>query len=861
MKHLCQSLFIAAALVALPAAAQQFERLSRLVPPTLAAEAERPDRKPAAQDVEADAPKPERPTLAITWEMGANDVGKTGIAESWLTITNLTDEPLTAKGDWLIGYCWASVHPYDFEEAELREKEVCASYHILRPTERFRPLMPGKSRRYRLLQHGAIIRENGGPQGAFFVSDSKSEPVNVAVSTVPFSRPEQYLRKNGTGYATADWLYDYNLAPERDAQRAAADRLKESDLRPLHLVPQPKEITASRAAANLALPLESREDSSLPAEGYRIRFGRRSNLIEYADEIGLFYAQQTLRRLRENGEKVRVSTIVDWPDLPHRGLMLDIARNFTPKAEILQILDLMAAYKLNVLHFHLADDEGWRLEIPSLPELTEVGSRRGYTTNEHSCLYPAYSGGWDPKDSTSTANGYLSRTDYVDIVRYAQARHIRVIPEIDMPGHSRAAIVAMEERYRRYSDLARARYGERYLDKAEEFRLIDPNDRSVYSSAQHYTDDVICIARESCYRFAFTVINEMAKMHEEAGQPLTVFHVGGDEVANGAFERSPLCISKMQELGFTGTHQLKDWFLQRLIAHLAPMGIQIAGWEEIAMHKGEPNPVFADKNVLSWCWNSIPEWRGDEKPYLLANAGYPVVLACVGNNYLDMSYTNHHQERGLHWGGYTDERSSFDFLPFDIYRSVRYTMQREPRDIDAYDAGKSLRLKPDARKNIIGINGQLFAETIRSTEQLEQYLFPKLIGLAERAWNATPVSLRGTQGELPKERFEAERVVYLRQLYAYELPRLHQIGIRFHLAQPGIRLTEGSDGKQLVVINCPVPQAEIRYTTDGSEPTALSPRYSKPLDAAALRAAGADGLLVRARAFYLGEQSNTTSLF
>lgn len=793
--------------------------------------------------------------LDIKWQLVRNDA-EPGITESMLTITNHTGRTLTADGGWLIGYCWMSVHPYSFVGAELQETEVCASYHTLRPTADFRPLADGESRSYRLLQRGAIIRESCGPQGAFFV-DADGKAADASISSVPFSGPDQWLRSANPGYADGEWLYEYNT-PKFALKMDKAEKA----IRPLHLVPQPKEITPTKKAANLNAALVMNRNTELPQEGYRIRFGKRAIQIEYADENGLFYAEQTLDRLRENGEKVYVSEINDWPDLPHRGFMLDIARNYTPKEEVLKLLDWMGRYKLNVLHFHIADDEAWRLEIPGLPELTEVGSRRGYTTDEHDMLYPAYNGGWDPTANT-TANGFLTRKDYIDIVRYAHVRGIRIIPEIDMPGHSRAAIVAMEERYRRYSELSRARYHDKYMEQAEEYRLIDPDDLSEYSSAQYYTDDVICIARESCYRFAFKVIDEIAEMHREAGVPLVTFHVGGDEVANGAFERSPLCLGKMKELGFEHTYQLKDWFLRRLIDHLSPMDIQIAGWEEIAMRGSEANPLFANDNVLSWCWNSIPEWKGDEKPYILANAGYPVVLACVGNNYIDMSYTNHHQERGLHWGGYTDERSTFDFLPYDIYRSVRYTMKREPRDIDAYDAQKTIRLQPEARKNIVGTNGQLFAETIRSSEQVEQYVFPKLQGLAERAWNATPVSLRQSSASTSQPGwiggkglpFEMERLVYLEQLYRYELPRLHRGGVRFHLAQPGIHREE-ANGKALILMNCPVPDAVIRYTTDGSEPTEDSPIYTNPLDANSFGAA----VTFRAKAFYLGEESCTTTL-
>ena len=796
-------------------------------------------------------------SLTIHWELVSNDSPTQGIVESALTISNQTSETLTATGDWLIGYCWMSVHPYSYVGAELQETEVCASYHTLRPTADFQPLHPGESRTYRLLQKGAIIRESAGPQGAFFVAHEGAQPVDAPIVAAPFTAPKQWMRSNQPAYASGEWLYAYNQealhSPYENADITAGNETVDAAFRPLNLVPEPKIIYAAPVQANLQAELVFKSAKDLPQEGYRITFLRKKILIDYADENGRFYALQTIERLRENVSRLGkdecpyVFQLQDWPDLHHRGLMLDIARNYTSKEEILKLLSAMAAYKMNVFHFHLADDEGWRLEIPGLPELTEVGARRGFTLDEHDRLYPAYGGGWNP-EAASSANGFLTREDYIEIVRYADSLHIRVIPEIDMPGHSRAAIRAMEERYRRL--MAKGMQAE-----AEQYRLIDPNDSSVYSSAQYYTDDVICIARPSCYVFVYKIIDEIGQMHQEAGQPLKVFHVGGDEVANGAFEGSPLCQQKMRELGYSHTYQLKDWFLQQLIDYLQPKGIQIAGWEEIAMRKGEPNPLFADKNVLSWCWNSIPEWRGDEKPYLLANAGYPVILACVGNNYIDMSYTNHQSERGLHWGGYTDERSTFDFLPYDIYRSVRYTLRREKRDIDAYDAEKTVRLLPEAVPNIIGINGQLFSETLRSNEQTEQYIFPKLQGLAERGWNATPLSVSNGISIYPRMQFEAERIRYFAQLYQYELPRIHEWGIRFHLAQPGIHIENG-----MVFCNHPyLSDAEmqfdgliIRYTTNGTEPSMDSEIYSGPF---MLETAPS---LLRAKAYYLGEESATT---
>ena len=256
-----------------------------------------------------------------------------------------------------------------------------------------------------------------------------------------------------------------------------------------------------------------------------------------------------------------------------------------------------------------------------------------------------------------------------------------------------------------------------------------------------------------------------------------------------------------------------------------------------------------------------------------------------------MCYTHHQAERGLHWGGYTDEHSTFDFLPYDIYRSVRYTMRREQQDIEAYDKQKTVRLKPEARKNIRGMQGQLFAETIRETQHVEELIFPKLVGLAERAWNATPVSYALAASEAEgRKMFEQERLYFSHQLYSYELPRLDSKGVHFHLCQPGIRVAEETIGgdfgnhrssavrnigntrhpvnahrkkvERLVYMNHPAGGAVIRYTIDGTEPGPASAVYQAPFTL--MLQTDAEGqeqsIIIKAKAYYLGNQSATTIL-
>ncbi len=775
--------------------------------------------------------------IRLSWQMIQNEV-RPGVCESQLTIHNLTADTLQAN--WTLYYCQMSLAPLTIENEQIHVNQICASYHSVAPTAQYEPIPPHESRTYTLNHRGNVMRKSNAPEGAYIILDQQ-KPISVELERITSNDAHEFQRNiYYFPYADGEWMYEQNsrftVSPLHGGTEGGL----------LHLLPTPKEYTLTGGTCDIAKAKLTTHHSPLTthAEAYSLTITPDSVIILAVDAAGEFYARQTIEQLRVkyNGV-VPCLTLTDYPDFHHRGIMFDIVRNYSPKEEVLRLIDQLALYKMNVLHMHLTDDEGWRLEIPGLPELTEVGSRRGHTTDERECLYPAYNGGWDMNDLNSTANGYLTRQDYIDILRYANERHIRVLPEIDMPGHMRAAIKSMEARYHKYIDTDPA--------KATEYLLTDFNDTSVYTSAQHYPDNVLCIALPSCYTFIEKVIDEVVAMYAEAEAPLEIFHVGGDEVAKMAWTGSPICQAHMQKMGMENTYDLKDEFIAKVLDILKKHNLQCEGWEEIAMRKGVANPRFADANILSHCWNSVPEWRGDEVPYKLANAGYPVMLGCVTNLYLDMSYLNHEDERALHWGGYTDEYSTFDFQPFDLYRSVRTTMKGEPRDIEAYANGDKTTLLPEAKRNIIGMQAQLFAETIRSTDQVEDYIFPKFFGVAERAWNAYPDFGRiNRDGSIKSPESIVQYPVSLNKFNAeitnYDMPWLAARGIHFHLTQPGIH----RDG-ETVYMNAPAAQAEIRYTLDGSDVTADSPLYTEPFQT--------DAALIRARTFYCGMASNTTN--
>ncbi|OLC06851.1 MAG: hypothetical protein AUH41_11805 [Gemmatimonadetes bacterium 13_1_40CM_66_11] len=489
---------------------------------------------------------------------------------------------------------------------------------------------------------------------------------------------------------------------------------------------------------------------------------------------------------------------MDAPRFGYRGFMLDVARNFYPKPVVLRTLDLLARYKLNVFHMHLTDDEGWRVEIPSLPELTAVGARRGHTLDSSRFLQPAFGSG--PLVDRPWGSGFYSHADYVEIVRYAAARHIEIIPEIEMPGHARAAMKAMQAN--------------------QQYRLNDPEDRSVYTSVQGYPDNVINPALESTYGFIERVVTDLAAMHREAGAPLRHIHMGGDEVPGGVWVGSPAVQAYMQAHSITSVDDLWFVFYGRVEQILKAQGLTPSGWEEIAVRKTQrdghrttiPNPDFAARGWRAYVWNNVAGWGAEDLAYRLANSGYDVVLSPVTNYYFDLAWNQNPEETGLDWGGYIDLRKPFDFIPFDYYRNTRLDRRGNPLD-PAVFAGKD-RLTDYGRAHIVGIQGNLWSETLGAEGLVEYMLVPRVFALAERAWTPDP--------DWAKERDPAKSDSLYREAWSRfvnvvgqrELPRLDREvpGLNYRIPTPGLK-TEGG------VVHCPIPlRGTVRvaaFTTTG----------------------------------------------
>ncbi|EJL31200.1 N-acetyl-beta-hexosaminidase [Caulobacter sp. AP07] len=541
---------------------------------------------------------------------------------------------------------------------------------------------------------------------------------------------------------------------------------------------------------------------ALSPGAYRLTTTVQAIQVTASDAEGAANGLASLTALVDARRSVPVLTIDDAPRFAFRGLHIDVARNFHSKAEVLAILDQMAAYKLNRLHLHLADDEGWRVEIMGLPELTQVGSRRCHDLAERTCLIPQLGSGPDP---STPVNGFYSRADYIEIVRAAQARHIQVIPSFDMPGHSRAAIKAMEAR------AARLRAAGRPEAEAGRYLLSEAANKSVYSSIQHYSDNTINVCLDSSYAFLGKVVDEMARLHAAAGQPLTRYHIGADETP-GAWTDSPACAAYEKKAGVAPA-DLGGHFIERVSAMLAAKGVVPAGWSDGMSHaKAERMPGQVHSNN----WGALGG-EGPASAHLQANQGWEVVISTPEVLYFDSPYAADPKERGYDWPSRaTGTRKVFDFMPENLPAHAELWTDLHGKDQASKDEHP---LKPGVR--FAGLQGQLWSETIRSDAQVDYMLYPRMLALAERAWHVAdweePYApgagysrATGAFDAAQRARRDADWNAFANLLGGRELARLDAAGVAYRVPSVGA-VVEG--GK--LRANVEFPGLPIEYRVEG----------------------------------------------
>jgi hexosaminidase len=571
------------------------------------------------------------------------------------------------------------------------------------------------------------------------------------------------------------------------------------------------------------LSIELSADNAIAPEGYRLRADESGIAIEARDAAGAAYAVRSLAQeaAHEYGHLLPL-TIEDAPAYRYRGLHLDLARNFHSKAEILKLIEAMATYKLNRLHLHLADDEGWRLAIRALPELTEIGSRRCDDRREQTCIQPQLGAGPTGKGSQ---NGFLTDADYIEILKAAAARQIEVIPSIDMPGHSRAAIRSMEVRYRRLMAMGRP-------EEAKAYRLVEPGDTTRYRSIQYYHDNTLNVCLPQTFRFVGTVIDAVAALHHEAGVPLHIFHIGGDETA-GAWTGSPACKALMARDGLDA-EGLSAYFIERVSRMVADRGLEVAGWSD---GLGRTDPAKMPKHVQTDIWGGLFSGAVGET-HKAANQGWDTVLSIPDVLYLDMPYAPDPNERGYDWASRgIDTFKVFSFMPGNLAANAAVMTDPARRALPIAD---SVPLKPGAR--IEGLQAQLWSETVRGDAAVDYMLFPRLLAVAERAWRTPdwqPAYQPGAGFRPDDPRVDRARLMAAWRDFAgrvgAQFTTLDRMGIAYRLPPPGARIERG-----MLRANLPFPGLAIEQRAAEGGWT----RYHGPVSMAgpvSVRAVAPDG--------------------
>lgn len=498
-------------------------------------------------------------------------------------------------------------------------------------------------------------------------------------------------------------------------------------------------------------------DATLKSEAYKLEITIKKITIRASDLQGFYYALQSIRQLLPSAiESEQVTENVDWtvpaltitdqPRFGYRGLLVDVARFFSPKENLLRIIDCMAMLKLNKLHLHLVDDNGWRIEIKKYPLLTEIGScrvdRPGKTFPERR----------NPRQGEPTVEkGFYTQDEIREIVRYAQERHIEVIPEIEMPAHSNAALAA-------YPLLS--------CPVVDKFIGVLPG------LGGNHADVIFCAGNDSVFTFLQDILDEVLELF-----PSKYIHLGGDEARKTHWEECPLCQARMKAENLENTEELQGYFMARVARYVQNKGREVIGWDELT------NARIPEGSI-------ILGWQGYGQAALkAAELGHRFIMTPARILYL-IRY------QGPQW---------FEPITYFGNNTLKYVYDYEPVQKD---------WTPQAASLLMGVQACMWTEFCNSPADVDYLLFPRLSALAEVAW--TKPARKNWASYLKamdhfNEHLAAKGIVYARSMYNIQ------------------QTVTPKEGRLQVELDCIRPDVQVRYTMDGSMPTAQSPLYTKPL--------------------------------
>ncbi len=485
--------------------------------------------------------------------------------------------------------------------------------------------------------------------------------------------------------------------------------------------------------------LDLLQGSEIPAEGYMLNVSAQGITIKGSTEAGIFYGIQSLFQMlpatiysgNPSGHEnwtVQGIEIEDSPRYGYRGMHLDVSRTFFDANTVKKFINWMSFHKMNKFHWHLTDDNGWRIEIKKYPRLTELGAWRG----EGEVLNAAYGSG------KQRYGGFYTQKEIKEIIAYAAERQIEIIPEIDLPGHSKAVTAS-------YPEIA-----------------CEGDDGSV--SIQGEGQNVWCVGREQNYKMLENILKEIASLF-----PSKYIHIGGDEVNYDSWKNCPHCQALMKEKGMQKIEELLNYFVRRMESILEKHGKLMAGWDEI-LDGGDLKP-----KTMVYAWRSV------DKGVQSAIKGQPTVMLPGEYCYLDMKQSP--AERGHTWAGIV-------------------TLEK----VYSLDPTPNTQTTSAINKNILGVQGGLWSELFgRPARFMEYQAYPRVAALAEVGW---------TQ---PQNK-EWNEFSYRMSTAHFE--RMYQMGIEFRVEPPKAVYINDA-----IVVTAPYPWSILRYTSDESEPTMLSPLY------------------------------------
>ena len=498
-------------------------------------------------------------------------------------------------------------------------------------------------------------------------------------------------------------------------------------------------------------------DATLKSEAYKLEITAKKITIRASDLQGFYYALQSIRQLLPSAiESEQVTENVDWtvpaltitdqPRFGYRGLLVDVARFFSPKENLLRIIDCMAMLKLNKLHLHLVDDNGWRIEIKKYPLLTEIGScrvdRPGKTFPERR----------NPRQGEPTVEkGFYTQDEIREIVRYAQERHIEVIPEIEMPAHSNAALAA-------YPLLS--------CPVVDKFIGVLPG------LGGNHADVIFCAGNDSVFTFLQDILDEVLELF-----PSKYIHLGGDEARKTHWEECPLCQARMKAEKLENTEELQGYFMARVARYVQNKGREVIGWDELT------NARIPEGSI-------ILGWQGYGQAALkAAELGHRFIMTPARILYL-IRY------QGPQW-----------------FEPITYFGNNTLKDVYDYEPVQK-DWTPQAASLLMGVQACMWTEFCNSPADVDYLLFPRLSALAEVAW--TKPARKNWASYLKamdhfNEHLAAKGIVYARSMYNIQ------------------QTVTPKEGRLQVELDCIRPDVQVRYTMDGSVPTAQSPLYTKPL--------------------------------